>query len=61
MEIEHRKEGYHYDVIKWKHLPRYWPFVRGIHRSPVNSPKKTVTQSFDIVFDQRMNKRLSEQ
>ena len=20
------------DVIKWKHLPRYWPFVRGIHR-----------------------------
>ena len=26
------------DVIKWKHLPRYWPFVRGIHRSPVNSP-----------------------
>ena len=29
---------YHDDVIKWKHLPRYWPFVRGIHRSPVNSP-----------------------
>ena len=28
----------HDDVIKWKHLPRYWPFVRGIHRSPVNSP-----------------------
>ena len=21
------------DVIKWKHFPRYWPFVRGIHRS----------------------------
>ena len=20
------------DVIKWKHFPRYWPFVRGIHR-----------------------------
>ena len=28
------------DVIKWKHLPRYWPFVRGIHRSPVKSPHK---------------------
>ena len=27
-------------VIKWKHFPRYWPFVRGIHRSPVNSPHK---------------------
>ena len=26
-----------HDVIKWKHFPRYWPFVRGIHRSPVNS------------------------
>ena len=28
------------DVIKWKHFPRYWPFVRGIHRLPVNSPHK---------------------
>ena len=28
----------HDDVIKWKHLPRYWPFVRGIHRSPMNPP-----------------------
>ena len=30
----------HNDVIKWKHFPRYWPFVRGIHRSPVNPPHK---------------------
>ena len=30
----------HDDVIKWKHSPRYWPFVRGIHRSLVNSPHK---------------------
>ena len=30
----------HDDVIKWKHFPRYWPFVRGIHRFPVNSPHK---------------------
>ena len=28
----------HDDVIKWKHFSRYWPCVRGIHRSPVNSP-----------------------
>ena len=28
----------HDDVIKWKYFPRYWPFVRGIHRSSVNSP-----------------------
>ena len=30
----------HDDAIKWKNFPRYWPFVRGIHRSPVNSPHK---------------------
>ena len=30
----------HDDIIKWKHFPRYWPFVRRIHRSPVNSPHK---------------------
>ena len=28
----------HDDVIKWRPFPRYWPFVRGIHRSPVISP-----------------------
>ena len=31
---------HHDDVIQWKHFPRYWPFVRGIHRSSVNSPNK---------------------
>ena len=31
---------FHDDVIKWKHFPRYWTFVRGIHRLPVNSPHK---------------------
>ena len=29
----HKKYS-HYDVSKWKHSPHYWPFVRGIHRSP---------------------------
>ena len=28
------------DVINWKHFPRYWAFVRGIHRWPVNSSHK---------------------
>ena len=31
---------FHDDVIKWKHFSRYWPFVRGIHRCPVNSSHK---------------------
>ena len=30
----------HDDAIKWKHFPRYWPFVRGIHWSSVKSPHK---------------------
>ena len=32
--------AYNDDVIKWKHFPRYWPLVRGIRRSPVDSPHK---------------------
>ena len=50
----------------WHHqkenFPRYWWFVRGIHRSPVNSThKRPVTQSFDVFFDQCLNIRLSKQ
>ena len=30
----------HDNVIKWKHFLHYWPFVWGIHRSPVNSHRK---------------------
>ena len=43
----------HDDLIKWKHFPRYWPFVRGIHRSPVNSPHKGQwrgTSMFSLIF-----------
>ena len=43
----------HDEVIKWKHFPRYWPFVRGIHRSPVNSPHKGQWRGalmFSLVF-----------
>ena len=52
---------YHDDVIKWKHFPRYWPFVRGIHRSPVNSPRKGQRRgAFIFNFDLCLNKRLSK-
>ena len=37
---EQYASGQHDDVIKWMHFPRYGTFVRGIHRSPVNSPHK---------------------
>ena len=53
---------YHDDVIKWKHFRRYWAFVRGIHRSPMNSPhRRPVTRSFGVFFDLRLNKQLSKQ
>ena len=52
----------HDDVIKWKHFPRYGPFVRGIYRSPVNSPHKGQWRgAFMFLFDLRPNKRLSKQ
>ena len=43
----------HDDVIKWKHFPRYWPFAREIHRSPVNSPHKgqwRVALMFPLIY-----------
>ena len=52
----------HDDVIKWKHFPRYWPFVRGILRSPVNSPHKGQWRgALVFLFDLHPNKPLSKQ
>ena len=51
----------HEDVIKWKHFPRYWPFVRS--NSPVTGEfpaQGPVTRSFDVFFDLRLTKRLSK-
>ena len=36
---ERQRKTDHYDAIKWRYFPCYWPFVRGIHRSPVTSPR----------------------
>ena len=52
----------HDDVIKWKHFPRNWPFVRGIHRFPVNSPHKDQWRgALMFFFYLCLNKRLSKQ
>ena len=51
-------DRYIHDVIKWKYLPRYWPFV------PVNGAfpaQRPVTRSFDVYFDLRPSKPLSKQ
>ena len=52
----------HDDVIKWKYFPRYWPFVRRIYRSPVNSPHKGQWRGALMgFFYLHPNKRLSKQ
>ena len=51
----------HNDVIKWKHFPLYWPFVWGIHRSPVISHHKGQWRGalmFSLIC--ALNKQLSE-
>ena len=58
----HARISVHDDVMKWKHFPRYWPFVRGIHRSPVNSLHKGQWRGalmFSLIC--ALNKRLSKQ
>ena len=52
----------HDDVIKWNHFPHHWPFVRGIHRSPVISPHKGQWRGalmFSLIC--ALSKRLSKQ
>ena len=52
----------HDDVIKWKKIPAYWLFVRGIHRLPVNSAHKGQWRgALMFFFDLRQNKQLSKQ
>ena len=52
----------HDDVIKWKHFPLYWPFMWGIHRSPVNSLHKGQWRGASMFsLNCAVNKRLSKQ
>ena len=55
-----RNSDLHDDVIKSKHFPRYWSFVRGTHRSTVNSPHKGQWRRA-LMFSLCPNKRLSKQ
>ena len=52
----------HDDLIKWKHFPLYWPFVRRTHPSAVNSPHKGQWRRalmFSLICT--LNKRLCKQ
>ena len=49
-------------VMKPPRSPRWWSFVRGIHRSSVVSPDKGwVVRTFDISFDVRLCKLLDKE
>ena len=48
---------HHDDIVKWKHFPHYWPFVRPVP-VPVEFPsQRPVTQNFNLC----LNKCLSKQ
>ena len=46
----------HDDITTWQHFPHYWPFVRIIHLSLVDSPQKgPVTLGFDDSLNKLTN------
>ena len=59
---QHELWFYHYDFRTSKLCPYYWPFVRGIHRWPLDSPHNgSVKRSFDIFFTVCLNKLMNKQ
>ena len=52
---------FHDDVIKWEHFSHSWPLWGESTGHRWIPPTKPVTQSFDVFFDLRLNKRLSKQ
>ena len=52
----------HSYVMTWKHLLHYWPFVRGIHRPPVDPPHEgPVIRSFIFFYVAILSKMLNKQ
>ena len=57
-----RHPTHHDDVTTWKRSLRYWPFVRGIHRSPVCCPhKRPIIRAFSVSFVVSQDKLLNIQ
>ena len=58
----HMKMLCYYDVMTWKSFLYRWPFVRGIHWSAIDSPRKgPLVRSFVISFVINFNKLLIKQ
>ena len=48
--------------MTWKHFLHYWPFVWGIHQSPVDSPHKgPLMSNLNVFFVVGLNKLLHKQ
>ena len=60
---QQRTEYYfiHDDVIKWKHFPRYWPFLRGITGHRWIPRTKASDAKLYVFSDLRLHKRFSKQ
>ena len=43
------------DVMTWKCYPHCWPFARGIHRSPMDSPHKGPVMRISVSFVASLN------
>ena len=59
---EYRVSHTHDDVIKWKHFPRYWPFVWPVtgllywwQVTGEFPSQRLVARSFDVFFNLRLN------
>ena len=51
---------YHDDVIKWQHFSRSWTFLGESIRYRWFPEQRPVTPRFDVLFDLRLNNRLSK-
>ena len=49
------------DVPIWQKFPHYWLFVRGTHRSLVDSLKRENNRSFDVFLIVILNRLLNKQ
>ena len=54
------RRSFHDDVIKWKHFTMLLALVYGEFNGEFPA-QRPVTQSFDVLFDLHLNKRLSKQ
>ena len=66
LSVQETVQGWHHwhdDVIKWKNNPRYWPSVRGIHRTPLTKVSGTELWRFlwyvpEQTFEQTIETRV---